>query len=66
VLALYRDSALVSTALVSGPIVTSNGDLKIGGNSIWEEPFAGSIDDLRVYDHALTANEITGDMQRAV
>jgi hypothetical protein len=66
VLALYRDGALVSSALVSGPIVTSNGDLKIGGNSIWEEPFAGSIDDLRVYDHALTANEIAGDMQRPV
>jgi hypothetical protein len=64
VLALYRDGSLVSSTLASGALITSTGALKIGGNSIWSEPFAGLLDDLRVYSRALTASEIAGDMQR--
>jgi glucose/arabinose dehydrogenase len=66
VLALYRDGSLVSSTLASGALVTSTGALKIGGNSIWSEPFAGVLDDLRVYNRALTASEIASDMQRPV
>ena len=66
VLALYRDGSLVSSTLASGALMTSTGALKIGGNSIWSEPFAGLIDDLRVYSRALTASEIASDMQRPV
>ena len=66
VLALYRDGALVSSTFVSGAIATSSGALRIGGNTIWQEPFAGTIDDLRIYDRALTAGEIADDMQRPV
>ena len=66
VLALYRDGTLVSSTFVSGAIATSSGALRIGGNTIWQEPFAGTIDDLRIYDRALTAGEIADDMQRPV
>jgi hypothetical protein len=66
VLALYRNGALVATTLLSGPIATSAGALRIGGNSVWQEPFAGLIDDLRIYDRALSAGEISNDMQRPV
>jgi hypothetical protein len=66
VLALYRDGALVTTTLVSGPLATSSGPLKIGGNSVWLEPFAGQIDDVRIYDRALSASQIADDMQRPV
>ena len=40
--------------------------LRIGGNTIWGEYFAGQIDEVRVYNRALTAAEIQGDMNRAV
>ena len=66
VLALYRDGALVASSFVSGPIATSSGALRIGGNTIWQEPFAGTLDDLRIYDRALSAGEIADDMQRPV
>jgi hypothetical protein len=66
VLALYRDGSLVASTLASGSLLTSTGALKIGGNSIWSEWFAGLIDDLRVYSRALTASEIAADLQRPV
>src|SRR2546427_3927534 len=43
---------------VSGPIVTSNDPLRIGGNSVWGEWFAGLIDDVRVYNRGLRAADI--------
>ena len=36
--------------------------LKIGGNSIWGECFDGLIDEVRIYNRALTATEIQADM----
>ena len=47
-------------------IVSSTGLLKIGGNAIWGEYFAGLIDEVRVYNRPLTATEITTDMNTAV
>ena len=38
------------------------GALKIGGNSIWGEYFQGDIDEVRIYNRALTATEIQADM----
>ncbi len=40
--------------------------LRIGGNSVWGEYFAGLIDEVRVYNRALTAAEIQQDMQTPV
>ena len=37
---------------------------RLGGNRIWSEWFKGSIDDVRVYDRALTASEIATDRRR--
>src|SRR5204863_4678437 len=51
---------------VSGSITTSNGQLSIGGNNIWGEYFAGLIDEVRVYNRALTAAEIQTDMTTAL
>ena len=36
--------------------------MKIGGNSIWGEWFNGLIDEVRVYNRALSAAEIQTDM----
>ena len=43
------------------------GALRIGANTIWpEEAFQGLIDEVRVYNRALTAAEVTDDMNRRV
>ena len=39
---------------------------RIGGNSIWGEWFAGLIDDVRVYNRALTSAQIQSDMNVGV
>jgi hypothetical protein len=37
--------------------------LAIGGNSVWwDEYFRGIIDEVRIYDRALSAQEIEADM----
>jgi hypothetical protein len=65
-LRLYENGTQVATVAQTGAITTSTGALRIGGNNIWSEWFAGQIDDVRIYDHALTASDIQADMNRAV
>ena len=48
--------------MIGGSILTSSGPLRIGGNSVWGEFFAGAIDEVRVYNRALTQIEIQTDM----
>ena len=50
----------------SASITVSNGALRIGGNNVWAECFAGRIDEVRVYDRALTAAEVAADMTRPI
>ena len=61
-LRLYVNGTLVSRRSVSGPMRTSGRPLRIGGNAVWGEFFKGSIDDVRVYDHALSGAELKADM----
>ena len=42
------------------------GALRIGGNTVWGEYFAGLIDEVRIYNRALTAAELTADMNAPV
>ena len=49
----------------AGAIVVSTAPLRIGGNKVWGEYFKGSIDEVRVYNRALTATEIQADMTGA-
>ncbi|HJU47198.1 MAG TPA: LamG-like jellyroll fold domain-containing protein, partial [Gaiellaceae bacterium] len=65
VLRLFVNGAQVAQVAQAGPISTSTGVLHIGGNSVWAEWFAGRLDDVRIYNRALTAAEIQGDMNRA-
>ena len=55
---LFVNGTQVATRTQAGTLVTSTGALRIGGNTIWGEWFAGTIDDVRVYDRALTVAEI--------
>ncbi|PYM89328.1 MAG: hypothetical protein DME04_26625 [Candidatus Rokuibacteriota bacterium] len=65
-LRLYVNGVQVGSQAVGGPIATSTGALRIGGNGVWNEYFQGRIDELRVYNRALSAAEITTDMNSAV
>ncbi|HET8754993.1 MAG TPA: LamG-like jellyroll fold domain-containing protein [Solirubrobacteraceae bacterium] len=64
-LRLYVNGTQVAATALTGAMAISTGPLKIGGNGLWSEWFAGLIDDVRVYDRALSASEIQGDMSRA-
>ena len=65
-LRLYVNGTQVATLAATGSIVTSTGALKLGGNALWGEWYSGLIDELRVYNRALTPAEIQGDMTRPV
>jgi len=51
-----------SSVARTGPLTTSTNPLQIGGDSLYGQYFAGLIDDVRVYNMALTAAQIQADM----
>ena len=61
-LRLYVNGAQVGSVAATGSIMTSSGALRIGGNSIWGEWFSGLIDEVRIYNRALSTSEIQTDM----
>ena len=61
-LRLYVNGTQVATRAITGALANTNGALRIGGNAIWGEYYAGQIDDVRVYQRALTPAEIQADM----
>ncbi len=63
---LYVNGVQRATAARTNALAASAGALRLGGNSIWGEWFAGRIDDVRIYDKALTAAQITTDMNAPV
>ena len=65
-LRFYVNGTQVSSLAVSGAITTSTGALRIGGNNVWGEYFSGLIDEVRIYNRALTAAQIQQDMATPV
>ena len=65
-LRVYRNGAQSASATGAGSIQTSTGALRIGGNLIWGEYTDGRIDEVRIYNRALSAGEITSDMTKPV
>lgn len=63
---LFIDGVETDSALAPGNIVASPGALRIGGNEIWGEHFAGKIDEVRVYARSQSAGAILEDMQRPI
>jgi chitodextrinase len=63
---LYVNGAQAATAAYAGAMAASARPLKLGGNAIWSEWFAGQIDDVRIYRRVLTAAQIQGDMATPV
>jgi hypothetical protein len=65
-LRLYVNGVQVGSRPQTGSMLTSTLSLRIGGNAVWGEYFKGVIDDVRIYNRALTAAEIQSDMNTAV
>ena len=63
---LYVNGTQVASKAQAGSMGGSTGALRIGGNSLWGEFFKGSIDEVRIYNRALSATEIKTDMTTAV
>ena len=63
---VYANGAQVARRAQTGAIATSNSPLRLGGNTVWPEWFKGSLDDVRVYNRALSAAEIMTDMATPV
>jgi hypothetical protein len=65
-LRLYVNGTQVATKAFSGAMAATASPLRIGGNAVWGEYFTGLIDEVRVYNRALSATEIGADMNAAV
>jgi hydrogenase maturation factor HypE len=65
-LRLYVNGTQVAAKALTGSLAAGTQPLRIGGNGVWGEWFAGQLDEIRVYDRALTAAEVTSDMGRPV
>jgi hypothetical protein len=65
-LRLYVNGVLRNSVSAPGGINASTAPLRIGGNTVFSVPgteyFAGLIDEVRIYNRALSAAEITADM----
>jgi hypothetical protein len=63
---LYVNGVLVSSKTQTGTLLSSTNPLEIGGDSIFGQFFAGTIDEVRVYNTALTQVQIQTDMNTPV
>ena len=64
-LRLYVNGTQVASTAHTGTIATSTNPLQIGGDSIYGQYFDGLIDEVRVYNIALTAAQIQTDKTTA-
>ena len=65
-LRLYVNGTQVASTAHTGAIATSTNPLQIGGDSLYGQNFAGLIDEVRVYNTALTATQIQTDQATSV
>ena len=64
---LYVNGALAATAAgVAGSMPNSALPLDIGGNNVWSEWFIGRIDEVRLYNRALSLAELQTDMNTPI
>ena len=58
-LSLYIDGSLSSTLAYSGTALPSGRDIQIGRHLVLNRPFEGSLDDIRIFDNALSSTEVS-------
>ena len=62
----YVNGVQVGSRAQTGSMLVSTRALRIGGNSVWGEYLNGLVDDVRIYNRALSPAEIQTDMNTAV
>jgi hypothetical protein len=62
----YVNGVQVSQVAQAGNLTASNNPLRLGGNTLWGEFFAGQLDDVRIYNRVLAVGEIQADMNSSV
>ena len=65
-LRLYVNGVQVASQAQTGAITTSTNPLQIGGDSLYGQFFQGTIDEVRIYNVALTAAQIQTDMNTQI
>jgi hypothetical protein len=65
-LKLYVNGVPVSATAVPGAMPASTGPLRIGGDGVGGEWFSGTIDEVRVYNRALTPAQIEATMSARI
>jgi chitodextrinase len=65
-LRLFVNGAQVASAAQAGTLASSSDPLQIGGDSLFGQYFAGRIDEVRVYDRALTQAQIEADLNTPI
>ena len=63
---LYVNGTQVAAVARTGTYEQNTNPLWIGGNAVYGEHFQGRIDDLRIYNRALSVTEIQSDMNAPV
>jgi hypothetical protein len=63
---VFVNGAQVAVGSGTGAMPNSSGPLRVGGNAVWGEWFGGMIDEVRVYNRALSAGEIQTDMNTPI
>jgi hypothetical protein len=66
VLKLYDDGAEVDSVATAGALPSGTGELSIGGSSAGSQFFNGLVDNVRIYDHALAADQVRADVNAPV
>jgi len=56
----------ISSRAQTGAMTVSTSPLQIGGDSVYGQYFQGTIDEIRVYNRALSAAEMQQDMNPAI
>jgi glucose/arabinose dehydrogenase/chitodextrinase len=63
---IFVNGVQVASKAQTGSIATSTGALTIGGDAVYGQYFAGRIDDIRIYNTALTQAQIQADRDTPV
>ena len=65
-LRLFVNGVQVGSKTQTGTLATSSNPLNVGGDTFYNQYFAGRVDDVRIYNRALTLAEIQTDMNTPV
>ena len=54
----YKDGAFMGMSAMTGNLVQRQSSLKMGNDAANSQPYKGALDDVRIYNRALTATEV--------